>query len=158
MKNFSTIICLTFTLYIFGCSTIESENNLDPIEGDIIFSFTYDSTNIIPDHSGFVSVVFIGQLEGFDCRFSAAGPKQYLPFHFMKKCKSGILFDQAVNFWNCRLIGTGKIGSDRVTISGRWRIQVFGKYTSNGSCTICIGCDLCPRHVMAKLQIFGIRR
>ncbi len=54
MKNLSLITFLNFTFCLFGCYTIEPENDLHPIEGNINFSVTYDSTNIIPDHTGFV--------------------------------------------------------------------------------------------------------
>lgn len=54
MKQFTLLFVIIFNSIFISCNIFESENDLDPIEGKVIFSVTYDSTHIIYNHSGFL--------------------------------------------------------------------------------------------------------
>jgi hypothetical protein len=55
MTKVINILSIIIVFPIIGCSIFESEtNNLEPIEGNILFSVTYDSTEILSSHSGFL--------------------------------------------------------------------------------------------------------
>jgi len=48
-------LSITVLFYCFiSCSIIDSEENIEPIDSDIIFSVTYDSTGIIQNHTGYL--------------------------------------------------------------------------------------------------------
>ena len=57
MKQSISIPLILIASILFGCNFIESENNsdtLDLVDGSLLFSITYDSTEIIQYHSGFL--------------------------------------------------------------------------------------------------------
>ena len=54
MIKFINILSVIITFSIIGCGIFEPEmNEPEAIEGNILFSVTYDSTEILPSHSGF---------------------------------------------------------------------------------------------------------
>lgn len=53
MKIISIIYILSLLLFM-GCSLFETENELQELEGKIVFSVTYDSTEIVQSHEGFL--------------------------------------------------------------------------------------------------------
>jgi hypothetical protein len=55
---------IIFSLSIYGCNIFESKQNLEPIDSAIIFSVTYDSTNLIQNHSGFILLLKTEKIYG----------------------------------------------------------------------------------------------
>ena len=55
MIRYITLLSIVFFCFILGCNLLDSETDkLDPIEGNILFSATYDSTELLHAHSGFL--------------------------------------------------------------------------------------------------------
>ena len=55
MIRYMNVLSVVFFCFILGCNLLDSETDkLDPIEGNILFSATYDSTELLHAHSGFL--------------------------------------------------------------------------------------------------------
>jgi hypothetical protein len=54
MKPLALLFLISLCFIIVSCHVLEPENDLDPIEGKVIFSVTYDSTHILYDHTGYL--------------------------------------------------------------------------------------------------------
>ena len=55
MIKIFNIFSIIILFSIIGCSIFESETtDLEPIEGNILFTINFDSTEIVPSHAGFL--------------------------------------------------------------------------------------------------------
>jgi hypothetical protein len=55
MIRYIYLLFIIFFYFNLGCNLLDSETDkLDPIEGNILFTVTYDSTELVHSHSGFL--------------------------------------------------------------------------------------------------------
>ena len=87
MKTYYLKILITCLLLFYGCNSSQLEyGNIDPLEGNILFTVFYDTTGIIQSYTGFIILMATEEIYG-SSNFEIRSQNYYLQGSMRMKIK-----------------------------------------------------------------------